>query len=137
MTTPPIRTWPTRALLTAAAGLGVLAGCESLQTVVEVRNESRRAVRITLEQDVVASSPKVLTRHTLGAGDAWLLGPVKTPPFEPAMLRVTVPGSFGGPAIEARLPRGRSDAVIEDARVDAWGSEVTVRLIGGPDVPQD
>ncbi len=40
--------------LFAAASLALLSGCESLQTTVEVRNESRKAVIVSIEQDVIA-----------------------------------------------------------------------------------
>ncbi|GJM18144.1 MAG: hypothetical protein DHS20C14_03570 [Phycisphaeraceae bacterium] len=113
----------------AVACLATLAGCGSLETTVEVRNETRRSVSVTLERDVVASDAKVLARQSISAGDSWLVGPVKTPPFEPAMLRVRVPGDLGGLGAEVRLPRGRSTAVIESARIDSWG-EISVRLIG-------
>ncbi|MEQ8769032.1 MAG: hypothetical protein RIB60_00830 [Phycisphaerales bacterium] len=114
--------------LILASSLALLAGCESLETTVEVRNESRRAVMVTIEQDVIASDAKILARETLGAGDARLIGPVETPPFDPAMLRVRVPSELGGMTAEARLPRGRSTAVIDGARMDSWG-EVSIRVL--------
>ncbi len=44
------------------------------------------------------------------------------------MLRVRVPGELGGLTSEARLPRGRSSAIIEGGRMDSWG-EVSIRVI--------
>jgi len=115
--------------LASLALLALLPACSASTRSVEVRNDSRRNVSVSLERDQLADDPVVMARAALNAGSATTLGPVSPPPFETTYLRVARPGQLGDLGAEVTLPRGRSTAVIEDAAVDSWGS-VTVRLLG-------
>lgn len=114
----------------AVALLALLPACSATTRTVEVRNESRRQVAVTLERDQLADDAVVLARAMLGAGDSMILGPASPPPFETVYLRVARPGQLGDLGAEVQIPRGRSTALIEDAGVDSWGS-VSVRLLAG------
>lgn len=121
--------WP----LPLACLLALLPACSASTRSVEVRNDSRRNVTVSLERDQLGGDPIVMARASLNARSTTTLGPVSPPPFETTYLRVARPGQLGDLGAQVELPRGHSTAVIEDAGVDSWGS-VNVHLLSATEL---
>ena len=108
------------------APLTLLAGCNATYTL-DARNDSRTAVDLRIERDVVAADDEVLVYRRLAPGEWVELGDFTVPGLDPVTARVGLPGDSGLPSQKLRLDSGTSTIIIDDGGDSAWTS-VTARV---------